>query len=253
MLDYHRGRGPLYKIHPITKLTWAACLSIMAFVLPEIWMVWAVFLVPLSLVLFSGLVRRVYKPALIVLVPFGVSLFIIHGLFNPDNEHVLFSVGPVVFWKEGVDFGALILGRVATTLFSFMALLFSTSPRDIMTGLSMRGGSPKVGYVMLAAIEFIPDMQRRAQSVIAAQQSRGLDMGGNVIRRTLSFVALMGPLVGGAMIMADTRAMALEARAFSRKGPQTYLNVMPESWRSYSAQIVAVALLVAVIVLRIVL
>ncbi|MFD4976104.1 energy-coupling factor transporter transmembrane component T family protein [Streptomyces sp. NPDC058424] len=223
MIGYVPGDRFLHRRNAVTKLSWAASLSAIVFLMPEVWMVWtAVALVALTAAA-AGLARRLIRPTLTILLPFGISLAFLQGLFNPDNTTTLISIGPVGFGLEGVLYGALILGRLATVLLTFFLLLLTTTPKQLTAGLAARGVSPRFGYAILAAIEFVPDMQRRSQAVLASQQARGLDVKGGLGQRIKAFSSLLGPLITGALIASDTRAMALEARGFSRTGKRTHL------------------------------
>ncbi|NDZ77317.1 energy-coupling factor transporter transmembrane protein EcfT [Streptomyces sp. SID10853] len=223
MIGYVPGDGFLHRRNAVTKLSWAASLSATVFLLPGARMVWAVVALVALTTAAAGLARRLIRPVLTVLLPFGISLALLQGLFNPDNTTTLLSLGPVSFGLQGILYGTLILGRLATVLLTFFLLLLTTTPKQLTAGLAARGVSPRFGYAILAAIEFVPDMQRRSQAVLAAQQARGLDVRGGIGQRIRAFSSLLGPLITGALIASDTRAMALEARGFSRTGTRTHL------------------------------
>lgn len=225
MIGYLPGDGFLQRRHAVTKLSWAASLSATVFLTTHIWMPWAVVAAVALLAVAGSLGKRLIRPSLVILLPFGISLTLLQGLFSPENTIALFSLGPVTFGREGVLYGVLVLGRLATVLLTFSVLLLTTTPKQITAGLSQRGLSPRFGYAVLAAIEFVPDMQRRSQAVLAAQQARGLDLKAGIIHRARAFATLLGPLITGALIASDTRAMALEARGFSRTGTRTHLAV----------------------------
>ncbi|MDI3403298.1 energy-coupling factor transporter transmembrane component T family protein [Streptomyces cavernicola] len=223
MIGYAPGDGFLHRRNAVTKLSWAASLSATVFLMPEAWMVWTVVALVALTTAAGGLARRLIRPTWTILLPFGISLAVLQGLFNPDNTTTVLSLGPVAFGLEGIVHGVLILGRLATVLLTFFLLLLTTTPKQLTAGLAARGVSPRFGYAILAAIEFVPDMQRRSQAVLASQQARGLDVKGSLGQRVKAFASLLGPLITGALIASDTRAMALEARGFSARGERTHL------------------------------
>jgi energy-coupling factor transport system permease protein len=223
LLDYQPGDSLLHRLNPVTKLAVSACLVVAGFLTPRAAPLGVALLAVVALAGPARGLGALARAAGVLLAPVGVALFVVHGLFYPGRETPLVAVGPVVVWEEGIAFAALVLARVALLVLAFMTTILTTAPRRLMVALIDKGMPPKLAYVFLAALELVPDMQRRAQAVLDAQQARGLDIKANLWRRLRSFVALMGPLVSGALISAETRAMALEARAFNRPGPRTYL------------------------------
>lgn len=223
LLTYQPGDSLLHRLNPATKLVLAVCVVVAAFVLPTVHGPVVLLAVLAALAVSAGIARALAKAGGLLLAPFAVALFVVHGLFYPGRLTPLVTVGPVTIWVEGIAFAALVLARVATLVLAFLSVVLTTAPKRLMVALIDKGLPPKLAYVFLAALEFVPDMQQRARAVLDAQQARGLDIKANVWRRLVAFVALMGPLIGGALIAAETRALALEARAFSRSGPRTYL------------------------------
>jgi len=72
-------------------------------------------------------------------------------------------------------------------------------------------------------------MQAKAQTIIAAQQSRGLDTQSTFFKRAGSVVPLVGPLVFGSLVEVEERAIAIEARGFTSKKVKTSLYEIPDS------------------------
>ena len=71
-------------------------------------------------------------------------------------------------------------------------------------------------------------MQAKAQTIIDAQRSRGLDTQGNFIKRAGMLVPLVGPLVFGSLVEVEERAIAIEARGFTSKKVKTSLHEIPD-------------------------
>jgi energy-coupling factor transport system permease protein len=67
-------------------------------------------------------------------------------------------------------------------------------------------------------------MQAKAQTIIAAQRSRGLDTEGSFLKRIGALVPLVGPLVFGSLVEVEERAIAIEARGFTSKNQKTSLH-----------------------------
>ena len=72
-------------------------------------------------------------------------------------------------------------------------------------------------------------MQAKAQTIIAAQRSRGLDTESSFLRRASSLIPLVGPLVFGSLVEVEERAIAIEARGFTSTRVKTSLHDIPDT------------------------
>jgi energy-coupling factor transporter transmembrane protein EcfT len=72
-------------------------------------------------------------------------------------------------------------------------------------------------------------MQAKAQTIIAAQRSRGLDTQSSFLRRMGSLGPLVGPLVFGSLVEVEERAIAIEARGFTSTQIKTSLYEIPDT------------------------
>ncbi|HEX6987982.1 MAG TPA: energy-coupling factor transporter transmembrane component T, partial [Bacillota bacterium] len=229
LFAYQAGHSLLHRLNPLTKLVTAACAAVAAFAWPDARLALALAGLLLLLAASAGVLGSVLRPALTALTPLAVALFGVHSLFYPGRETPLLILGPVTVWREGVAFAFLILCRVAVLMLSALTTMATTHPRHLSIALVEKGLSPKAAYVFMAALQFIPEMQQRSRAILEAQQARGLETAGSLWRRLKAFVALMGPLIIGALIATETRALGLEARGFSRTGPRTFLTDVPDT------------------------
>jgi energy-coupling factor transport system permease protein len=72
-------------------------------------------------------------------------------------------------------------------------------------------------------------MRNKANTIIDAQRSRGLETQGSLRRRFGALLPLVGPLVFGSLVDVEERAIALEARAFKANRTKTSLLQIPDS------------------------
>lgn len=70
-------------------------------------------------------------------------------------------------------------------------------------------------FMLTSVFRFIPDLIRESQQVREAQVCRGYRTTGPGIKRLLSYVALIGPLVLRSVSRSDNMAMALALRGYS--------------------------------------
>jgi len=89
----------------------------------------------------------------------------------------------------------------------------------------VQAGAPSaLAYIVVTAIQLLPEMQANAAGILNAQQARGLETEGKLSVRIAAFLPLLAPLIYGALENVQERALALDARAFRAERPKT-------SWR----------------------
>ncbi|MGH2406813.1 MAG: energy-coupling factor transporter transmembrane component T family protein [Candidatus Limnocylindrales bacterium] len=223
---YRPGPTWLHRRHPITKLLALAWLILSAFLLPPPGSV-ALIVVVLIAAAVCGLVRPLSRASRVGLVLLG-SILIVNGFFYPGAHDVLLRLGPLTLTREGLEAGTAFALRVLLALEASLLFLFTTLADDFLEALVERGVSPRLGWVMLAAMQLVPRLQARAEAILAAQQARGLEVGGSIGRRVGAIVPLVGPLVLGALIDVRERTFALEARGFGSGLPRTAYRVVAD-------------------------
>lgn len=225
---YQPGESLLHRLHPLTKVVLVACCILAAYLAPTPVLV-ALLGVLAAGAIAGGVVRTVARAAVPILAPLAVGLLVIHGLFTGAGGVPLLRVGPITVWRGGVWYALSFLGVLSVFVLAGLVFVTTTHPKKLMVGLTERGVPRKLGYVFVASLQLVPDLQRRARRIIDAQRSRGLDTGGSLRNRVRALVALLSPLLIGALISVQTRSLALEARGFSVEGPRTSLYVLEES------------------------
>jgi energy-coupling factor transport system permease protein len=112
---------------------------------------------------------------------------------------------------------------------SFLLLSLTVRPDRLMIALQQRGIPNALTYIILPTIQIIPHFRAKANTILDAQRARGLETEGSLRKRVRALAPLAVPLVLGSIIDIEERAIALEARAFSRHGPKTSLMVLMDS------------------------
>ena len=107
-----------------------------------------------------------------------------------------------------------------------------------------------IEYILLMALQIIPDMRARAAAILEAQQSRGLVIK-SLVSRVRALLPLIGPLVVGALVDIEERAMALELRAFASTSLPTRMAVIVDSRAQRIARTALLLCAVLIIGLRI--
>lgn len=225
----HRD-SPLHRLNPLTKLTLTFSLILIGFLGPGYWtatLIFVVILLPLSL--WGNISREFIRTTFRLILPLTVFLFAMQSLFYPGGKTVLFSFWIFSVKLEGVQFAYLTASRIMNMVGSFLLLLLSTHPSTLMTALTQRGVSPSLTYIVVSTLQILPQMRNKANTIIDAQRSRGLETQGSLRRRFSALLPLVGPLVFGSLVDVEERAIALEARAFKAKRSKTSLLQIPDS------------------------
>ncbi|MEX0788718.1 MAG: energy-coupling factor transporter transmembrane component T [Anaerolineales bacterium] len=211
----------VHQLHPLTKLAFALTALVTAIALPDLPSLLAVYaftLLPLSI--WGRVIGPFTRSSLRAVAPFLLSLIVIQGFFTPGS-YVLLQLGPFAFTAEGLASALTFAARIWIGLSSALLLMLTTRLDALMLALTQRGLSPQISYIVVTALQLIPHFQVRAQTILDAQRSRGLDTEGGLRRRFRALQSLVLPLLLSSLLDTDKRALALEARGFRRPGPRT--------------------------------
>ena len=256
MLTYQAGvtekpfAQGLAKLNPLTVMAITVTVVVAAASLPNLihlLLIYAACLFPLAV--WSRLGREFLSISAKLIWPFALSLFLIQGFFAP-GQHVLLNLGPFSFKLEGVVLAVYFCSRLLLGLGAATLLMLTVRPDSLMLALTQRGLPQQVAYIVVTALQIIPNFQSKARSILDAQQSRGLETRGSLRRRVAGLVPLVTPLVLGSLMDLEERAMALEARGFGRPGPRTSYRVLPDSRIQVVVRWLLVALAVLLILVR---
>ncbi|MCO6559341.1 MAG: energy-coupling factor transporter transmembrane protein EcfT [Bifidobacterium sp.] len=176
-------------------------------------------------------------------IPMTVMLMFIQGLYSPKNTTVIADFGFAQLGLQGVLYAAKIVVTVLVFLGSFYIANKTTYIGSLVSALTQIGCPSKVGYLIFASLNVVPQMQRKTTVIRQAQSARGLATKGGLISRFKAFLPLMGPVVMSSLTDAQERGMTLETRGFGIKGVRR-TNYVKVSWTSKDA--VAMWLMLAV-------
>lgn len=240
----------VHDVDPITKLIYILFAILIPIILPSFTVSFICVGISLLLLLAAGVFRKtlpIFGFVFLVLI----TVVIIQGLFRPENETVLFQIGPFAMYQEGLHYALKITLRVVNIVGAFMILVLTTKPSHLVESLVRKGMSPRIGYVIVSVFQIIPEMMASMSTITDAQRSRGMETEGNLLVRIKAFLPLLGPVVLGSLINTKERAMALEVRGFNSRTPKTYLNVEKTYAHSKWIQSLLLLLIVAAVAWRI--
>jgi energy-coupling factor transport system permease protein len=230
-LSFHIKRDSfLHSLNPLTKLALTLALILIAFTFPYYWtphLLVLVAIIPLSLL---GKVFREFSiTALRLIIPAAGFLFLMQAFFQPVGTDVIFKFYFLDMTMESVMFAFRNAMRVFVMVSAFTLFLVTTHPSELMSDLTRRGLPGQFAYVIISTLQILPQMQAKAQTIISAQRSRGLDTESSFLKRAGSLFPLIGPLVFGSLVEVEERAIAIEARGFTSKHAKTSLYEVPDS------------------------
>jgi energy-coupling factor transport system permease protein len=226
---YQDQPSPVHRLHPLTKLSLVVFFLISGLGLPGTWTAYAILTLGiLPLAAWGRVAGRLLGLAGRVVLTFAVSVFLVQGFFWPGGDPVL-ALGPLSIKREGLLFAVASTGRILCLMSTFLLLALTTRPDRLMSGLVQRGLPGGLAYVIVATLQIVPRFQAKAESILNAQQARGLETTGRLPQRARAVVPLIIPLVLGSLVDVEERALAIEARAFGRAGPMTSLIELPEA------------------------
>ena len=198
----------------------------------------------------AGVLGRLLRTALILSLPLAISALLVNVFFFPGGQTVLLRIGPVAATAEGVAFAVEVLARIGAISGAITLFYLTTRPADLVIDLERRGISPRVAFVANASVSTVPAMVERAAQITDAQRARGLDTEGSVWRRLRGILPIVAPVILGSIAEVEERALALEARGFTRPGRRTLLWWPPDTRGQAMARWGLLAGLLALIVAR---
>ena len=205
-------------------------LILIAFTFPWYWaphLLVLIAIIPLSLL--GKVFREFWLTALRLILPAAGFLFLMQAFFQPVGEDVIFHFYFLDITTESLTFAFKNAMRVFVMVSAFTLFLLTTHPSELMSDLTRRGLPGQFSYVIISTLQILPQMQAKAQTIIAAQRSRGLDTESTFFKRAGSVLPLVGPLVFGSLVEVEERAIAIEARGFTSKHAKTSLHEIPDT------------------------
>jgi len=188
----------------------------------------AMLAVVVAIVLVAGIGRSI-GPYLLATIPLVASILLVNTFFFPDATDPLVRLGPIVATGSGLTAGLQGTLRVIAFALSVAAFSLTTPTDDLLSDLERRGLGRRAVFVIGTAIQTVPRMIARAGEIVEAQRARGMDTEGSWLRRIRGVLPLAGPMVLGALGDVEERTLALEARAFTARGPRTLIRDLPDS------------------------
>ncbi len=221
--QFFPGKTLLHRLDPRVKLLSTILFIAAVFTAKSIAAYAAVFLLLVAMTVISKIhtstLLKSMKPLIIIILFTAVT-----NLFWTPGERLLFSLGRITVYAEGVRAACLMILRLVTLICgTFVLLTYTTSPMALTDAIE-RLSSPlkKLGVpthefamMMTIALRFIPTLIEETDKIISAQKSRGADFEtGSIVKRAKAIVPVLIPLFISAFRRADELASAMECRLY---------------------------------------
>lgn len=203
------------RIDPVTKLLLIAVLTLLSFVLTNIFAEAALILATIFLLLFSEKLGSSMK-ALGFCAFMILTMLLIQGLFYPHNETLAFSIGAIAFYQEGLTYAALLGCRIIVIVLAtnfFMQTTISENARY----LENAGMKYKTVYLLMSVCYILPQMMQNLKKIQLAQRARGIGEQKSLIQKFKTILPILIPLVIKTLDQSMSRSISLQLRNFESK------------------------------------
>ncbi|UCH58924.1 MAG: energy-coupling factor transporter transmembrane protein EcfT [Anaerolineales bacterium] len=253
---YKQRASFIHGLHPLTKLAVSGFFLLAGLSLPGMWSTYLLVIFGLlPLAFLSRLLLELVSRTGRIVLPFMISVFLIQGILWSGGTPLI-EVGPISFKQEGVQFAIASSGRILIVVGSFLWFALTTRPDQLMLALAERGLPSSLSYLIVSSIQIVPRFQARANTILDAQRSRGLEIAGSIFQRARAVLPLVAPLILSSLIDVEERALAIEVRGFNYPGPKTsYREIAQAAWEPMLQRFLLLAMagtLILSIVLRLV-
>lgn len=244
-------RSWVHGLHPFTKLSYILLTCVLTYAGVLSWQqLIFLFAINAAIAATGLLLLETFQAVWKIILPLALFMVPIHSFLNPENQRVLLTIAQFNVYQEGLNFALLTLLKLTVVLITSLLFVFSTHPADLISSISQTGKSSSLAYLLGSPLLFLAGMRDRIEVIKAAQQARGLDTGGNVLKRVLSLAPLILPLVTGAIVEVEQRSIALEVRGFKSASVKTSIRLIPDSTPQRIVRWLMLAIAVGIVIFR---
>jgi len=178
-------------------------------------------------------------------------------LFFTKEGALLFELGPIKIYEEGLRMGIFISLRFFFLILMTSLLTLTTTPIEITDGLEtllnplkkVRFPVHEMALMMSIALRFIPTLMQETDKIMKAQIARGVEFASGPFKeRIKAVVPLLIPLFVSSFKRAEELAVAMEARGY--RGGEGRTKYRQLSWKTAdSLQMVVLAVLTILLIL----
>lgn len=219
--QYFPGNSVLHRLDPRVKLILTLLFIVIIFLCQNGLSMGFIILVLVFLIFLSQVPLKTVLKSLKPIIPIIIITSLLNAFYLKGQ--VLFKIGFITVYKEGVIFGAFIVIRIACLIVSSSLLTYTTTPTSLTDGLERLLSPLKVfklkvhelAMMMTIALRFVPTLIEETDKIMNAQRARGADFeSGNLIKRIKSLIPIIIPLFISSFRRAHDLAEAMECRCY---------------------------------------
>ncbi|MGA1875976.1 MAG: energy-coupling factor transporter transmembrane component T family protein [bacterium] len=182
-----------------------------------------------------------------ILIVLSLSGVVMWSLFAGGRTKLFW-----IFELEAVQFGLARTLMILSMITSGMIFISTTRNEEFVLGLIKLGLPYRVGFALSTALRLVPAIASSAVTIGQAQRSRGLDLdSGHILERIRKNIPLLIPVFVSTIRSTNIFCMALEAKGFGARPDRTFYLQVKYQKADYLCLVIALALLVAGISLRV--
>ncbi|MHA1734495.1 MAG: energy-coupling factor transporter transmembrane component T family protein [Promethearchaeota archaeon] len=209
---FEMADSPLHRLDPRTKMAITGVYFALAVMFVEV-LPLLVLLVSLIPLMFLGKIAGKWIQTLRGLLVFVLFVLILNTVI------------------QGFNFAAAMTLRILVLMTTFSVFFLTVHPDDLALAMVAMRVPYNFAFSMSLAFRFVPTLADEAQTIMDAQQSRGLELrSGNFVQRVRNLVPIIIPLVVCSIRRALQVAESLDSRAFGSATDRTSLKELHMSW-----------------------
>jgi energy-coupling factor transport system permease protein len=238
----------MVKLHPLTKIFTFIILSIIPFILSNVFDILFIFFLVIILILITRipLFSKNFKKVIIGFLLVNVSIFIVWCLFSQREGSIIFFQTTIVFIEDSWEWTILITDstllyaanislRIITMFFLMLFFFVSISDRDLIHGLR----SIKVPFTICLMISLIfrglAMFQQEYSIIKEAMMTRGVEFEHvSIPKKIKNFISIFIALVILMFKRTEEMSASIEARGIPlRSKGRTVYHRFPMKFKDY--------------------
>ncbi|CUM77160.1 MAG: energy-coupling factor transporter transmembrane component T family protein [Turicibacter sanguinis] len=250
--QYLPGQSFWHRLDPRSKIIATSLFVISSFLIEQWFFIGLLVVVELIAMKLTKIPLDYFFRSLKPIWFFVILTFFLQVLFNKQGN-LLFSLGPIGIYDEGLNLGFFMSIRLIIVVLISTLLTLTTKPSDLTLALeSLFKPFKKVGLpvselalMISIALRFIPTLFEETQKILKAQASRGVDIKeGKFKDKVMQLISLLVPLFILSFKRADELANAMEVRGYVPGRPKTSINRL--CWHVADTGLIVVCLVIFV-------
>lgn len=212
IFQYVDGSSFVHKLNPLTKILFCAFIIITGILTGDPLFLLILLALPLLGLLLSGMANEIRGQLKMLSVIFVFLILVTVLTVRSGTPYVISGITLATY--DGLMLGIVISLRLAAMFFSFMVLVNTTRPSDLVNTLVSRMYFPMdYALMLMITLRFIPTLQIEARKIREAQAVRGFNVSG-IKNISKSVGPTITPLLSNSIGRAGSLGHIIELRGY---------------------------------------